>query len=609
MCGIVGYVGEREAGPILMECLRRLEYRGYDSAGIGVIHDGELLVRRSVGKIDNLARTLEAAPLSGRLGVAHTRWATHGKPSDANAHPHRDCSGSVAVVHNGIIENYRAIRSALVNEGHRFGSETDTEVVAHLIERHAAYDFAGVAEAVGALKGAYALGIISRRAPDKLFAVRNGGPPLVVGVGQDGLFVASDVAAILSHTRDVVTLDDGEMAMLSRDGLRIATLDGVPVDKQPTRVPWDASAAEKGGYPHFMLKEIHEQPRIFENTWLGRVDPEAGAVRLPELGLRAEELANVERVLLLACGTSWHAALVGKHMFEAVCRVPVEVDLASEFRYRDHVADRRTLAVAVSQSGETADTLGAMRQAKACGARLLAVCNVVGSSVSREADGTLYTHAGPEIGVASTKAFTTQLIALYLLALSVGRARNSVSPERVRAALCELLRLPALAERVLSLEEEVAELALRLHGYRDFLYLGRGVNHPVALEGALKLKEISYIHAEGYAAGEMKHGPIALVDTQMPVVVVAPKDRLHQKTLANIEEIKARDGKVVALASEGDAEIAQKSDHVLYLPRTSELLSPVLFVLPLQLLAYHVAVLRKCDVDQPRNLAKSVTVE
>jgi glucosamine--fructose-6-phosphate aminotransferase (isomerizing) len=610
MCGIVGYVGERDAGAVLMDCLKRLEYRGYDSAGIGVVQDGRLEVRRSVGKIANLEGLLRHAPVSGRLGVAHTRWATHGKPSDENAHPHRDCSRSVAVVHNGIIENYRTLRERLAARGHQFGSETDSEVIAHMIEEAHSPDLeSATQDAVPALKGAYALGIISPSAPGKLLAVRNGGPPLIIGLGEDGVFLASDVPAILGYTRDVLALDDGEMAVLSRDGVRIATLDGAPVHRQPTRIPWDAEAAEKGGFPHFMLKEIHEQPQAIEDTFRGRVDAEAGEVRLGELGLRPEELRRVDRVLIVACGTSWHAALVGKHMIESLARVPVEVDLASEFRYRPPIAGRRTLAIAISQSGETADTLGALREARAHASKALAVCNVVGSSISREADAVLYTRAGLEIGVASTKAFTTQLVALYLFAIHLARAKGAVSEQATKRLVRELLALPRMARAVLARADALMEVAQRFHGFSDFLYLGRGIAHPLALEGALKLKEISYIHAEGYAAGEMKHGPIALVDDRMPVVVLAPAGRLRDKTLANVEEVKARDGIVIALASEGDTEVAAKADRVIYLPRTSELLLPVLFALPLQLLAYHIAVLRHCDVDQPRNLAKSVTVE
>jgi len=610
MCGIVGYIGERDAGPILLGCLRRLEYRGYDSAGMGVVEGPRLEVRRSAGKVAALERLLESEPVGGHLGVAHTRWATHGRPCAANAHPQRDCPGSLAVVHNGIIENYRPLRTELESRGHRFSSETDTEVIAHLIESEPDGDMVSAArKATQKLRGAYALGIISRNTPEKLVALRNGGPPLVVGLTTHGSLLASDVAALLEHTREVVILDDGEMAVLSKQGASFVGRDGHEVRKTPVQVPWDAAAAEKAGYPHFMLKEIFEQPRAIEDTYRARIDFEAGEVLLPEIGLAPRDLARVRRVLILACGTSYHAALAGRHMIESLAGVPVEVDIASEFRYRPPIAEEATLTIAISQSGETADTLGALSEARARGARTLAVCNVLGSTLGREADGVIYTRAGPEIGVASTKAFTSQLVALYLLAVHLARARGTLSGSQAETLLRELTTIPALAESLLARNTELLALARRFRSAANFLYLGRGIHYPLALEGALKLKEISYVHAEAHAAGEIKHGPIALVDPAMSVVVIAPLGRLHEKTLATIEEVKARDGTVLALASEGDEEIGKRADEVFSLPRTSELLLPILVAMPLQLLAYHLAVLRGCDVDQPRNLAKSVTVE
>jgi len=604
MCGIVGYVGGRDAVPILIEGLKRLEYRGYDSAGIGVIREGRLEVRRCIGKVEDLERVLAGQPLGGRLGVAHTRWATHGRPSDRNAHPHRDCSRSLAVVHNGIIENCGALRRALEAEGHRFESETDTEVIAHLIERFAGDGLeSATRRAVAELRGTFALGIVSEEAPGTFLGVRIGGPPLVIGAGADGFYVASDIAAMLGYTRDVLVLEDGEMAVLSREGVRIVTLDGVPVPKTMTTVPWDAGAAEKDGFPHFMLKEIHEQPRAIETTIHALGDLSAS------LGLDHRELRQIERIVMVACGTSWHAALIGEYLLEALGRIPVEVEIGSEFRYRGPIVDKSTLTIAISQSGETADTLGALREARSYGSKTVAICNVAGSTMSREADGILYTRVGPEIGVASTKAFTGQLAALYLLAVHVGLARGTVTADAAEALLGDLKEIPRLAATVLARGARVAELAAKLAGYSSFLYLARGVTYPLALEGALKLKEISYIHAEGHPAGEMKHGPIALVDAEMPVVMIAPRGRLYDKVVGNLEEVKARDGLVVVLANDEDEEIATRADHVLYVPPTSELLTPILFAIPLQLLAYHLAVLRHCDVDRPRNLAKSVTVE
>lgn len=610
MCGIVGYLGHQDAVPILIDCLKRLEYRGYDSAGIGVLRSGKLHVRRCVGKIANLERVLQTDPIHGNVGVAHTRWATHGKPSDGNAHPHLDCSGALAVVHNGIIENFSALKKTLKANGHRFASETDTEVIAHLIEQAPDLDFeAAVRRVLPFLTGAYALGIISERAPGRLFAARHSGPPLVVGLTRHGLFLASDIAALLSYTKEVVLLEDGDLAVLSRERVRVTAFNGKSVRRAPVRVQLALSAVEKNGHAHFMLKEIHEQPRAIEDTYGRLVKGRPGLPTLPDLQPIRAELAQTSRIILVACGSSWHAALVGKHMLEALCRIPVEVDYGSEFRYRSPIADRTTLTVAISQSGETADTLGALREARSRGAKSLAICNVAGSSLSREADAVLYTYAGPEIGVASTKAFTSQLVALYLLAIHMGAVKGLVSLDRALGLLKELEGFPSLAESVLSTQATMAEWARKFYGYSNFLYLGRGINYALALEGALKLKEVSYIHAEGYPAGELKHGPIALIDRQMPVVVLAPRDSVYEKTTSNLKEVKARDGIVLALASEGDEEIGEIVDQVCYLPRTSELTLPILLAIPLQLLAYDIAVLRHCDVDQPRNLAKSVTVE
>ncbi len=604
MCGIVGYVGAMDAVPILVDGLKRLEYRGYDSAGIGVISEGRLEVRRSVGKIAALERVLGREPVAGQLGIGHTRWATHGAPSDRNAHPHRDCAGAIAVVHNGIVENAGALRRGLEGAGHRFTSETDTEVIAHLLERAAGEGLVAAARrAAGVLQGAYALGIVSAQAPGTLVGMREGGAPLVVAVGAHGALLASDVAAVLPYTREVRVLEDGELAVLSGGDVRIVGRDGRAVTRAVTAVPWAVGAAEKAGYAHFMLKEIHEQPRGLATTI------RAGLAGAAEGGLEPAVLLGLERVLILGCGTSWHAGLIGKHMIETLAQVPVEVDIASEYRYRPGLGSRGTLALAISQSGETADTLGALKHAKGCGARSLALCNVVGSSLTREAEAVQCTRVGPEIGVASTKAFTGQLVGLYLLAVGLGEARGSLAPERAQGLRAELAAVPELAAAVLAGAEGIAELAGGLGEAASVLFLGRGISHAVALEGALKVKELSYVHAEGYAAGEMKHGPIALVDPKLPVVVVAPQDRLYAKVAANVEEVKARGGVVVAVATDGDEELGGRADQVLYVPRTSELLSPLLTVLPLQLLAYHLAVRRGCDVDQPRNLAKSVTVE
>jgi len=614
MCGIIGYIGSRPVVPIIIDGLKRLEYRGYDSAGIAVVTNGHLDVRRSAGKLANLEQALAKAPLDGQYGLGHTRWATHGRPTEENAHPHRDGSGRLVVVHNGIIENYLELKRELLGKGHRFESETDTEVVAHLVEDEGRGDGLehAVQRAMARVRGLFALVLLSADDPDKLVAVRNG-PPLVVGLGDGEYFVASDVPAILAHTRDVVFMGDREMAVVTAGGAAFRTLDGADVVHAPTRVTWDPVMAEKAGYKHFMLKEIVEQPHALRETILGRVSVDSAQTFLDELAISPADLAAVDRVVMLACGTSWHAALVGKFMIEELARIPVEVDYGSEFRYRNPILDHHTLSVAITQSGETADTLAALREAKAKGARSVAICNVVGSMATREAEGTIYTHAGPEIGVASTKAFTTQLVALYLLALRLAEIRQTLSGKERRDAIDALMQLPQIVEGALRASSVMEDIAARFYNRSDFLYLGRGVNYPIALEGALKLKEISYIHAEGYPAGEMKHGPIALIDEAMPVVALAPRDAVFEKMIGNIQEAKARGGSVIAVTSDGDSPLASvldsHSDALVAIPGTIPLLTPVAITIPLQLLAYHIAVRRGCDVDQPRNLAKSVTVE
>ncbi len=617
MCGIVGYVGNRKAVPIILDGLRRLEYRGYDSAGLAVLDEaGELVVRRASGKLRNLAEALRDQPVDGVFGIGHTRWATHGRPTEENAHPHRDCSGNFVVVHNGIVENYLALKHQLQQEGHTFVTETDTEVIAHLVEKH--YDGSleeAVRRAVKELTGVFALAIIARNEPHKILAARSG-PPVVIGLGEEEYFLASDVPAILGHTRDMIFLADGDLAVLTREGVRLTDFDGRPIKRPVSHILWDPIMAEKGGYKHFMLKEIFEQPRAVRDTLIGRVSQESGRVFLDEIEIGSEEFAGFEQVRIIACGTSWHAALAGKFMIEKLARIPVEVDYGSEFRYRDPIVSARTLTVVISQSGETADTLAAQREAKRKGSRTLAICNVIGSMITREAAGTLMTHAGPEIGVASTKAFTSQLTALFLLAMHLGQARGTLDEGSSRCLVQELLRLPGKLETVLSDGHGYEELTRRLFRANGFLFLGRGIHFPIALEGALKLKEISYIHAEGYPAGEMKHGPNALIDENLPVVVLATRDPSseesrvrYDKTLSNIQEVKARGGIVVAVACDGDEEVSRLADHTVSIPPTNELLLPILEIVPLQLLAYHVAVRRGCDVDQPRNLAKSVTVE
>ncbi len=609
MCGIVGYIGGRESAGILLGGLRRLEYRGYDSAGLAVFDGEATRVVRSVGKLINLETELRASPLHGSLGIGHTRWATHGRPSEQNAHPHT--AGPVTVVHNGIVENHLALRAALEARGHVFKSETDTEIFSHFIREKVdggADLEAAVRAVVGEVEGSYAVVVMSTTEPDKLVAAKNASP-LVVGVGAGEMFLASDIPALLDHTREVLFLHEGEMVVLTRDGMRVTDLDGAPIERPTKHITWTPSQAEKGGYKHFMLKEIHEQPRALADTLRGRISLEQGDVHLEDVHLDADDIARIERIVVTACGTAWHAGLVGKRFIEEAARIPTEVDLASEFRYRDPLVDDRTLFIAVSQSGETADTLAALNEAKRRGARVLSICNVIESSIARASDDIVYTHAGPEIGVASTKAFVTQMLGLQLFALYLGRRRGTMTPDAVRARLGELVQLPVVIERMLTDVAPVEAVARKYMHARDFLFLGRGVNHPIALEGALKLKEISYIHAEGYAAGEMKHGPIALIDEQMPVVVITPLGAHYEKTASNLQETRARQGRVVAIASEGDDAITAQADDVLRVPVVDEQLQPFVTTIPLQLLAYYVADLKGTDVDQPRNLAKSVTVE
>jgi glutamine---fructose-6-phosphate transaminase (isomerizing) len=624
MCGIVGYVGKKRVVPVILDGLKRLEYRGYDSAGIAVAGNGEgLQIRRAEGKLRNLEESIRLKPLDGTYGIGHTRWATHGRPTEENAHPHRDCSGQVVVVHNGIIENYLGLKKKLAEEGHRFATETDTEVIAHLVEKYFLRSHNGhrprleeaVRKAVSELRGVFALAVIAVEEPNKIVAARNG-PPAVIGLGKDEYFVASDVPAILYHTRDLFFLADGDLAVITPEGVELSDFQGQPIVRQVQHVTWDPILAEKGGFKHFMLKEIYEQPRAVRDTWLGRVSQDTGKVFLDEMEISEAEFRGLKKLNLAACGTSWHAAQAGKFMIERLARVPVEVDYASEWRYRDPILGPDTVTLLISQSGETADTIAAQREAKAKGSKTLAICNVVGSMITRESSGTIYTHAGPEIGVASTKAFTAQLTALYLFALYLGEVRGVLGAEPARQLIAELTRVPGKLEALLTHEEDCEELAKQYVRSQDFLFLGRGIHYPVALEGALKLKEISYIHAEGYPAGEMKHGPNALIDENLPVVIVATRDPQdagsmvrYEKTLSNLKEVKARSGQVIALASEGDEEIREAADQVLWIPPAPELLLPILEIVPLQLLAYHIAVRRGCDVDQPRNLAKSVTVE
>ncbi|MDH3198632.1 MAG: glutamine--fructose-6-phosphate transaminase (isomerizing) [Candidatus Krumholzibacteria bacterium] len=608
MCGIVGYVGRREATPILIDGLLRLEYRGYDSAGVAVQNGRGLTTRKLAGRVAGLRDLLASAPVSGSIGVAHTRWATHGAPTEVNAHPHVDCTGRLALVHNGIIENADTLRAGLARHGHTFSTETDTEVVAHLIEeaRGATLE-ERVISALGRVEGTYGLAVVSADEPEKIVVARHGSPVLL-GVGDDEFFVASDASAILEHTRSVVYLDDGDIAVLTPSGYRVVDCLERGQVRAVHDIDWDIEAMELGGFCHFMLKEIYEQPQSIQSTLRGRLLFEHGTARLNGLNLLPQDCERITRIVIVACGTSWHAGLVGRYLIEELTGIPVEVEYASEFRYRRQIVIPGTLTIAISQSGETADTLEAMRAAKAIGSRVVGLVNVVGSTIAREADGGVYLHAGPEIGVASTKAFTSQIVALAMFALYVGRQRG-MSEARGQEVVFDLTQLPDQVEAALELGPVVEELARHFADARNFLYLGRGINFPVALEGALKLKEISYIHAEGYPAAEMKHGPIALIDEKMPVVFVAPNDHLYQKALSNLQEVKARGGRIIAVTSEGNGDLGQLAQHQVRVPRTSSLLSPIVTSVPLQLLAYHIAVLRGCDVDKPRNLAKSVTVE
>src|SRR4051794_41079571 len=620
MCGIVGYVGNKQVVPVIIDGLRKLEYRGYDSAGIAVVDEGhDLEIRRAEGKLRNLEEAIRLSPLDGTYGIGHTRWATHGRPTEENAHPHRDCTGRVVVVHNGIIENYLQLKDRLRQRDHRFVTETDTEVVAHLVEEYLktgdSFEVA-VRRAITDLHGIFALSIINADEPDTIIAVRQG-PPVVIGLGDGEYFVASDIPAILQHTRDIFFLGDGEIAILTRDSVRVTDFDGNAVQPVQQRITWDPIMAEKGGFKHFMLKEIYEQPRAVRDTVQGRLSLDTGRVFLDEMrNITEADFRRFTSIKIAACGTSWHAGLAGRYMIEQLARVNVDVDYASEFRYRDPVLDEQTLLLVISQSGETADTIAALREAKEQGSKVLAICNVQGSMIMREADGTILTHAGPEIGVASTKAFTSQMIALYLLGLYLGQLRGVLSPDEARHHAQQLAELPVKIEHLLNEADELEELSKEFFRSTDFLYLGRGINFPVALEGALKLKEISYIHAEGYPAGEMKHGPNALIDERLPVLFVNTREEgnraselRYEKTHSNIVEVKAREGIVISVLTEGDSISSVVSDYVIEIPPASDLLSPILSIIPLQLLAYHIAVRRGCDVDQPRNLAKSVTVE
>jgi len=620
MCGIVGYVGNKQVVPLIIEGLRKLEYRGYDSAGIAVVDDDHnLSLRRAEGKLRNLEEAIRLKPLDGNYGIGHTRWATHGRPTEENAHPHRDQSGKVVVVHNGIIENYLQLKERLQELGHEFYTETDTEVVAHLIGHYIDTEDLSlemaVRKTVKELRGIFALSIISKDEPDTIIAVREG-PPVVIGLGDGEYFVASDIPPILQHTRDVFFLGDREVAVLTKESVRVTDFDGNAVEPEKQRITWDPIMAEKGGFKHFMLKEIYEQPRAVRDTVQGRVSLDNGKVYLDPMNISEDDLRAIRSVKIAACGTSWHAGLAGKYMIEKLARIPVDVDYASEFRYRDPVLNETDLLIVISQSGETADTIAAMREAKQAGCKVLAICNVHGSMIVREADGTILTHAGPEIGVASTKAFTAQMIALYLFALYLGDVRGNIDQHRAMKLVQDLAELPLKIEQLLNDADSIEELSKEFFRVQDFLYLGRGINFPVALEGALKLKEISYIHAEGYPAGEMKHGPNALIDEKLPVVIINTKENgnegselRYEKTHSNIVEVKARDGIIISVLTEGDTMSSKVSNHVIEIPETSDLLGPVLSIVPLQLLSYHIAVRRGCDVDQPRNLAKSVTVE
>jgi glucosamine--fructose-6-phosphate aminotransferase (isomerizing) len=609
MCGIVGYIGERDAAPLILESLRKLEYRGYDSAGIAVLNDGQIAVRRCEGKLKNLETVLERNPMVGTIGIGHTRWATHGRPSETNAHPHR--AGDVVVVHNGIIENYLELKEQLAERGTRFASETDTEIVAHLVAEKVdrGMDFLdAVKRSLKEIRGSYALLFLNQKEPKRLIVAKNS-TPIVIGWGNGETFIASDIPALLDYTRKVVFLEDGEVGEVSADSFRLFNGKGKSIERPLKEITWDAVAARKDGYRHFMLKEIHEQPRVLADTFRGRISLKDGAVALEDIRLTARQAQRIKRIHLVACGTAWHACLIGKFMIEEIAQIPAEVDYGSEFRYRSPLMDPNSVLLMVSQSGETADTLAAIEIARQKKATVLSICNVVDSSIPRKSDGVLYTHAGPEISVASTKAFTTQLTALYLLAIALGRCKGSLSKQQAKKLLAELMHLPHWIEDTLKIESQVESLARNLTHSSDFLYLGRGINYPIALEGALKLKEISYIHAEGYPAGEMKHGPIALIDENLPVVVLLPRDRYFQKTLGNLKEVESRGGKLIILTDEKNVPSEISSFGVLAVPKASHFLTPIVLTIPLQLLAYHIAVHRGTDVDQPRNLAKSVTVE
>jgi len=613
VCGIVGYIGSREAQPVLLSGLKRLEYRGYDSSGIAVIlpQKNAISIRKSPGKIIALEKILKNKPLSGSIGIAHTRWATHGEPNQANAHPHFDCKEEIALVHNGIIENYAKLKNDLIKEGHKFISQTDTEVIVHLIEkfyRDSTPLEAAVRKTLEMLEGSFAVAVIAKKEPDKLVGARLGSP-LVIGIGKGENYLASDVPALLDSAQDVVYLGDNEIAVLTKDEVKVSKLDGEPVKVSPSRIVWDISQAQKTGWPHFMIKEINEQPEILEGILSQRIDKDTSDISFEHLGIPPGELAATSKINIVACGTAYHAGMCGKYIIEELCRIPVIVDVSSEFRYRDPLTGPDTLTIAVSQSGETADTLAAVREARKKGSKVLAVCNVLGSSLVRESDGVIYTHAGPEIGVASTKAYTAQVSVMYLLGLYLAKVRQSVSREKIEKYIEVFKSCPALQREVLKHQESIKAIAHAHSHFGSFLFLGRSINYPSALEGALKLKEISYIPAEGYAAGEMKHGPIALIDEYRAVVCIAPQSRVYEKMVSNIQEIRSRHGKLIAIATEGDDKIKDLTREVIYIPKIDELFSPIIVALPLQLLAYHIAVRRGCDVDQPRNLAKSVTVE
>jgi len=613
MCGIVGYTGPKRVVPVILEGLRRLEYRGYDSAGVVYLEDGKLKKHRCEGKLANLENLIdEAIVAKAHIGLGHTRWATHGAPTEQNAHPHSDCSGELVVVHNGIIENYHSLREELKRKGHVFSSETDTEVLAHLIEEHLEDDLAAAVQAaLKYVEGSFALGVMWAKAPGTLIAARNQSP-LVLGVSNEaGMLMASDIPALLPYTNKVVFLEDMEMAVITESSYQVSSLvNGAAVEKEVQTIEWNAAMAEKAGYKHFMLKEIYEQPQAITNTLSGRINPETGEVSIPEVNLTSEDVAKIDRIFLVACGTSWHAALVAKYWIEKYARIPVDVDIASEFRYRSLVLNERVMTISISQSGETADTLAGIRIAKELGSKVITICNVVGSTMTREADGTVYTHAGPEIGVASTKAFTAQLAALFLLTLQLAQLKGTVSLEKSLELGRALIEVAAVIGRDLQeMQNQIGELIESFYDARDFLFVGRGLSFPIALEGALKLKELSYIHAEGYASGELKHGPIALIDKDMPILALVPKDDVYQKSISNVEEIKARQGRLILIGTEGDSHLKNITDDVIYMPTVHEEMNPILYTIPAQLLSYEIANRRGCDVDQPRNLAKSVTVE